>query len=541
MANRETRLIIKNSNIVNRPLPNTNDILPGEGIVNTADGRMLFLGATTSTEEFVPAGVGNDANYFEVGSNLYDLQIRNKITKYGGFEGADLEGKILSGTTDGFVLAEISSIQGIDSFVTGGTYNSTTEEITLTLNEGKSDVVITDIKDTFLTGGTLVTNSLVLSLNDGSDVSVDLSSLDTTDTFVTNMSYLNNELTLERNNGEPNLSVNIDSFSGINISSLTEGRVVYAGQNGELKDESGFEYNETTDTLLAGNINTSANGSAFVGTGGLIVGSAGSGAIDYSEVTLTNLSPSPFNETYVRQASGFVLDNGTVSSGNAQFHADSNYYYYVASTGSQSVSRVIIWSELDNSWVVFFDSSGGDFTEGNVSEDTTIGSGSLFNTTLTVNSILADGRNIPQSTSDIVYSNSSGSGSGDLVVHGNLTVLGDAITASTSELYIEDNNFTLNFNDTSDTSVSSIGAGFTIQDGDGLGGDITFDVRSMNGFSGLNIDEIPDISEYTGPNGVSNRAFVTQLNDIVLRSNNTSTPNGVRVLTEFDVLDGGSY
>lgn len=63
----------------------------------------------------------------------------------------------------------------------------------------------------------------------------------------------------------------------------------------------------------------------------------------------------------------------------------------------------------------------------------------------------------------------------------------------------------------------------------------------MNGFSGLTNTEIPNIDEYTGPNGANNRAFVTQLNDIVLRSTDPLTPNGVRVLTEFDILDGGIY
>ena len=37
------------------------------------------------------------------------------------------------------------------------------------------------------------------------------------------------------------------------------------------------------------------------------------------------------------------------------------------------------------------------------------------------------------------------------------------------------------------------------------------------------------------------RLEITQLNDIVIRSTNVSTPNGVRVLAEFDVLDGGTY
>ena len=338
MATRDTRLVIKNSDIVNRPLPTT--LLNGEGIVNTAEGIMLFSGVSSSTNEWTPAGTNTD--FFEVGSNLYDLQIRNKIIKYGGI--SDLTGKYLKGTSNGFELDDITSIVGVDS-------------------------------------------------------------------FVTSVNFLNNELTLERNNSLADLSVTIDSFTDLKISSLTEGRVIYVGVDGELTDEAGFEYDDSTNTLQIDNINTSSNGSAFIGTGGLTVGSGG---------------------------------------------------------------------------------------------------------------------------------NTNTSGNGDVIIHGSLTVFGESITASTSELYIEDNNIILNYNPGSDTSASSIGAGFTIQDGDGLNGDISLDIRAMDSFSGID-GNTPNVSEYSGPTGVSNRAFVTQLNDIVIRSTNSSTPNGVRVLAEFDTLDGGSY
>lgn len=42
MAIRQTRHVLKNSDIVNRPLPTT--ILKGEPIVNIADGIMLLSG-----------------------------------------------------------------------------------------------------------------------------------------------------------------------------------------------------------------------------------------------------------------------------------------------------------------------------------------------------------------------------------------------------------------------------------------------------------------------------------------------------------------
>jgi hypothetical protein len=65
MANRITTHILKNSNIVNRPLPSS--LLAGEPIVNTADGIVYFSGVTSSTNNWVPAGTGTTANFFEAG------------------------------------------------------------------------------------------------------------------------------------------------------------------------------------------------------------------------------------------------------------------------------------------------------------------------------------------------------------------------------------------------------------------------------------------------------------------------------------------
>ena len=133
-------------------------------------------------------------------------------------------------------------------------------------------------------------------------------------------------------------------------------------------------------------------------------------------------------------------------------------------------------------------------------------------------------------------------GIGDLIVHGNITVFGSSLSAFTNDLYVEDSNILLNYNPTGSTTISSIGAGWTIQDGSGVvNSNVNLDIRALNTFSGITIGNIPDIGEYIGVNGYTNRGWVTQLNDIVIRSNNLSQPNGVRLLGEFDILDGGSY
>ena len=236
MATRSTTHVLKNSDIVNRPLPGS--LLKGEPIVNTAEGILYFSGITTSTIEWTPAGTGTSANFFEVGSNLYDLRLRNQITKYQGQSGAGLVGKFLSGTTSGFILANISSIQGVDRYVTGGTLtvaNNTTNNQTTTLSYNistpGSNTIIT--QNTFTTGGTYnsSTTSIDFKRNDGVIYSVDLSTIDINDTFVTGGTVTSTgNLNLFRNDGVtvtvPKVtywtsgSTGTDSIKAINSSGL---------------------------------------------------------------------------------------------------------------------------------------------------------------------------------------------------------------------------------------------------------------------------------------------------------------------------------
>jgi hypothetical protein len=111
-----------------------------------------------------------------------------------------------------------------------------------------------------------------------------------------------------------------------------------------------------------------------------------------------------------------------------------------------------------------------------------------------------------------------------LTVNGDLLILGDAISGFTSQLYIEDNFIELNYNPTASTESTSLGAGWSIQDGSGIANtDVFLDIRGAS-------------------TGVANRGFATNLNDIYLRESGTvSSPNGVRVLAEQDILDGGNF
>jgi len=299
---------------------------------------------------------------------------------------------------------DLSTLDVNDTFSTGGTVtqsasnDSNDETIEITGNDGFVSYNITGLTDTFTTGGTYDNNTTLITFdkNDGTNFTVDLSTLDVNDTFVTGFTYdpLSNTFTISRNEGEPDLTAQIDTVSGLTVANLTSGRVVYVGTGGLLTDESGFTYDENTNTLGVENIEASGN----------------------------------------------------------------------------------------------------------------------------------------------------------VVIQGDLTVLGQAISAFTSNLYVEDPNITLNYSPTGDTTVTSVNAGFTIQDGSGVAtSDVNFDIVRMQNLTGLTTTEVPDVSEYTSLTGYANRGWITQLNDIVIRSTDVSDDgsagdiNGVRVLAEWDVLDGGQY
>jgi hypothetical protein len=390
MAIRNTTHVLKNSDIVNRPLPVS--LLKGEPIVNTADGILYFSGVTTSTSGWTSAGTGTTASFFEVGSNLYDLKLRNKITQYQGV--SNLEGKILSGTTSGFVLVDSVEINGISAFTytplintftifdsNGTQYSATFQSVSgLTVN-GNFNVTGATILNT-VTANTISATTITVddvNINDDVNISGDLTV---------------NNLTVTGNTSLQGTSATTFSATSVNIGGLGSNRVVYTTGSGLLTTESNFTYTEGTDTLGVNNVDASGN----------------------------------------------------------------------------------------------------------------------------------------------------------VVIQGSLTVFGPSVSAFTSNLYVEDNNITLNYNPTGSTTTTSVNAGFTVQDGNGnTSGDVNLDIVRMQNLTGLTITQIPSVSEYSTGLGYTNRGWITQLNDIVIRStditdNNTvGSVNGVRVLAEFDVLDGGSY
>jgi hypothetical protein len=118
----------------------------------------------------------------------------------------------------------------------------------------------------------------------------------------------------------------------------------------------------------------------------------------------------------------------------------------------------------------------------------------------------------------------SPSASGNVTIYGSVLVVGAAISGFTSQLFVEDNLIQMNYNPTGSTTSTSLGAGWSIQDGSGVfGTDAFLDIR------GTSV-------------GLSGRSFTTNLQDIRIRESGTvNSPNGVRVIAEWDIIDGGVY
>jgi len=375
MAIRQTRFQIKNNQNSAAPFSGAT-LLVGEPIVNTAAGIMMFSGSSTGTNDWTPAGTGGNAGFFEVGSNLCQLKIRDKITSYSGV--TNLDGLFLSGTSNGFVLAQTKDLNTFSAFTysanTFTIYESNGEVNSVTVN----DFTGLTINGNFtVTGNTNINNNLTVTGN------TNIQSLTATTTNI------NGNLTVTGNTNVQALSA-----TSIYVSGFVPTQVVYISPTGQLTGENTFTYDQDADTLNVNNIQVS----------------------------------------------------------------------------------------------------------------------------------------------------------NDVVVQGNLTVLGDSISAFTTNLYVEDPNIPINYNPTGSTTVTSVNAGFTIQDGSGVSGSsVNLNLVQMLSLTGLTLSNVPVLTEYTGLTGYPNRGWITQLNDIVIRSADVSDSgspgsiNGVRVLAEFDVLDGGTY
>lgn len=516
MAIRKTTHILKNTQTNNKPLP-TSGIEMGEPLVNLFNGILYFSG--TSGGSFTPSD--NNSTYFEVGSNVNNLVVRNQITSYSGV--TNLTGKFLSGSSNGFVLADISSIAGIDSYVTGATWSPNT--LTISLNNGKPNVPVTL---SAFTGIDLYGNNVVKG-----NLNV------TGTTTLESLSYYNPTVS----GTNPLELTNVGYLTGyVNTNEIyvTGGTVSVPATDNTNSATIGLYYKNLLTPHTLPFQNTYTSGGTY-NSGTTSIDFKRNDGVTYS-VSLSNLD---INDTYV---TGFTYNSTNNSLTISRNQGEPDLTQYITSFSGISIGN------LTPGQVVYAGTSGqlktdgtGEFAYNDSTNTLTIGTTSGK---LVVNNGLLDGPSTFGQGGLVVGSNGSitSPGVGDLTVHGNFIVFGTGTTVATNELYIEDPQITLNYNPTGDTSITSVSSGIRIQNGAGLlsgvtSGDTYFTIAQLSTLTGLTGTQVPDVSEYTGTSGYNNRGWLTQLNDIVIRNTNfnNGAPNGVRVLAEFDTLDGGQW
>jgi hypothetical protein len=558
MANRSTRFQLKNSVTSGATLP-VSGVLKGEPLVNLYNGIMYFSGVTGG--DFTTGNT--NTSYFEVGSHLTNLKLDGRIQKYDNTTA--LSGKFLSGTSQGFVLADITQIGGIADF----DYYPLTNTFVITASDSSTySATVTSVSGLTVNGDLSVTGS-----TNTNNIYVTTSAI-TNNLSITGTGYYSQTATGASSNELVNYGT-LTGFSQTNDVYVTGNTVVSASTSANTqtlnlsyhgtpiggpytltaKDTftSGGTYSSGTITFTRNDLSTytvtGIDGTDTFVTGGTIYNPptisniTGTTKLLYNDPTETaNNYTIPYTDVFV---TGFTYSNNTFTIKDNSGNTFSDTFSTVTgltvngdltvtgTTYSSTISATTYNTTLGANRVVYTNGSGTLTTEAGFGYDQT------GNTLSVGNAVIGSGGSI------------SGSGTGDLVVHGNLTVFGDSISAFTSNLYVEDNNIVLNFNPTGSTAGSSVNSGFEIKDGSGTSGSsVNLDIVRLQYLTGLTATQIPVIpyaTEYPGNDGYTNRGWITQLNDIVIRStditdNGTAASiNGVRLLAEFDTLDGGSY
>jgi hypothetical protein len=204
-------------------------------LTNLTGGTITIGGFYTDQDDVYVTG--STLTIADNNTNTQSSQLIYHGTPIGGPYFIDTENTFITGGTydnnttlitftknDGSTFTvDLSSIDVNDTYVTGGTNNQATDNTNLASIDllYNQDVLPgtynLPYSNTFLTGGTYDNNTTLITFtkNDGTNFTVDLSSIDVNNTFVTGFTYDNvNTFTVSRNDGV-NLGTTISTLSGV--------------------------------------------------------------------------------------------------------------------------------------------------------------------------------------------------------------------------------------------------------------------------------------------------------------------------------------
>ena len=235
---------------VSTSIANDTIILSGIGLNILTDdvNNVLTFSSATSADTFVTGGTYNNNTFTFTNNNGNKFDI--SVNTFSGLTiNGDLSTNTISATTyynlpvnnDTFVTGGTYSngsatftnntggtfsVNGFytgatDVYVTGLTFNPSNYDLTISRNDNVSFTESLAIlsSDMVVTGGTYnpSTGIATFTNNSGGTFNVNGFLTGMTDTYVTGLTYSNNLITLKQNAGQPNLSILIDSMSGLTI------------------------------------------------------------------------------------------------------------------------------------------------------------------------------------------------------------------------------------------------------------------------------------------------------------------------------------
>ena len=256
--------------------------------------------------------------------------------------------------------------------------------------------------------------------------------------------------------GAVNLNATLDvdgqaTIASLNIEDLTASRVTFAGASGELVDNANFTFDNAANKL---SITGSAQIDNLILDGNVLSTSTG---------TLT-FTPAANAETIISSTSALRLPVGnsterpsTAATGQIRYNTTTNQYEGYSSSAWQGLGGVI---DVDQNTYVIAQPTPSLVVPGSTADTLYFVTGGVLQATidtatgLTVNNLNIDNNTISTTTGDLYLDpgkTGAGSPTGNVVVYGNLQVMGTTTEVNSTTVTIDDPIFTLG----GDTAPSS--------------------------------------------------------------------------------------
>jgi hypothetical protein len=223
-----------------------------------------------------------------------------------------------------------------DIYTTGMTFNASNYNLTITRNDNTSFTQSLSIlaSDLTVTGGTYNPNTGIgtFTNNTGGTFTVSGFLTGMTDTYTTGFTYSNNNLTLKRNVSQPDLTVLIDTMSGLTVNGLLSattisGNTVYAVDFPQLP----YTDNETVEVY-------SASGDTFLRVKDVVSAPSGGTRTFNGNINVTSGLTINGNLTYTGQTNNPVYTAGTVTATHIPNWNNSNIQHVILSAATTSIS-----------------------------------------------------------------------------------------------------------------------------------------------------------------------------------------------------------